>query len=107
MYPALGSKRHFEREMISGIHHVQITIPPGAETEAQIRNVFLFIGADPAPFDTLDVGRVNSAAELGPPLNPLLAEKLRERMAPSVERLARLTGLDLGRWGYQTARRAA
>jgi Sulfotransferase domain len=66
-----------------------------------------FIGVDPLPFDRLNVGQVNSAAEMGPPLDARLAAPLRERMAPLVERLARVTGLDLTPWGYATRRRAA
>jgi hypothetical protein len=59
-----------------------------------------FLGLTALPFQKLDVGVVNSAKEVGPPLNPTTEQRLRERMLPSVHRFAALTGLDLAPWGY-------
>lgn len=58
------------------------------------------IGVDPIPFNTLDVGVVNSASDMGPELAGPVRERLRERMAPHVRRFAALSELDLTPWGY-------
>jgi hypothetical protein len=63
-----------------------------------------FIGVDPAPFEQLDVGVVNSARELGPPLDPGLKARLKQRLAPEVKRFGGLTGLDLSVWEYGPSR---
>ena len=47
-----------------------------------------------------DLGVINSAKEMAPPLDSALERTLRERMAPSVRRFAALTGLDVRAWGY-------
>lgn len=59
-----------------------------------------FLGIAEVPFEQLDVGVVNSAKEMGPPLEPKLEGALRERMAPHVRSFGNLTGLDLEPWGY-------
>jgi hypothetical protein len=64
---------------------------------AQIQD---FIGVDRVPHDRLDVGVVNSAKEVGPPIAPKTRERLREQMEPDVKRFAVLTGLDISPWGY-------
>jgi hypothetical protein len=60
-----------------------------------------FIGVTPAPFEHLDVGIVNSAREIGPPIDPRTEQVLRERMRPVVQRFAALTNLDISAWGYR------
>jgi hypothetical protein len=65
-----------------------------------LREVQEFIDITPLPFAQLDVGVVNSAREVGPPIDPRTEARLRERMRPAVERFASLTGLDLSPWGY-------
>ena len=59
-----------------------------------------FIGVRRAPLDAGDLGVINSAREMGPPLDLGVERVLRERMAPSVRRFAALTGLDVRAWGY-------
>jgi hypothetical protein len=59
-----------------------------------------FIGVDHVPLGADDLGVINSAKEMGPPLDPAFERALRERMAPSVRRFAALTGLDVSPWGY-------
>jgi hypothetical protein len=59
-----------------------------------------FIGVPVKPLGAEDLGVINSASEMGPPLDAALDRTLRARMAPSVGRFAALTGLDVGRWGY-------
>ena len=59
-----------------------------------------FVGVRPAPLGADDLGVINSAREMGPPLDAALERRLRERLAPSVRRFAALTGLDVTAWGY-------
>jgi hypothetical protein len=59
-----------------------------------------FIGVRHVALGADDLGVINSAKEMGPPLDPAFERALRERMAPSVHRFAALTGLDVGAWGY-------
>jgi hypothetical protein len=59
-----------------------------------------FIGVRRVALGAGDLGVINSAREMGPPLDPALERALRERLAPSVRRFAALTGLDLRAWGY-------
>lgn len=60
-----------------------------------------FIGVRRAPLGAGDLGVINSAKDVGPPLEANLERTLRVRMAPSVTRFAALTGLDVGPWGYR------
>ncbi len=59
-----------------------------------------FIEVDRLPFECLDVGRVNSAREIGPPIEEAMRQLLREKFRGSVERFGVLTGLDLTSWAY-------
>lgn len=68
--------------------------------EPVLSRIQAFIGVPVKPLGADDLGAINSASEMGPPLDPTLVRALRERMAPSVRRFAALTGLDVGRWGY-------
>jgi hypothetical protein len=77
------------------------------QPERLLAAVQRFIGVEPLPFLDLDVGVVNSAAEVGPPLDPVIAARLRERLAPSVARLAALTGLNLAAWAPEAVSKAA
>jgi hypothetical protein len=73
-----------------------------ARRDALLGEVQRFIGVEPIPAERLDVGIVNSARELGPPIDPATERRLRQRMAPLVRRFAAVTGLDVRRWGYPT-----
>ena len=64
------------------------------------REIQAFLGLTAVPFETLDVGVVNSAKEIGPALAPDMESRLRERMAPRVRRFGAVAGLDLEAWGY-------
>ena len=66
-----------------------------------------FIGVDRLPFARLDVGVVNSAREIGAPIAPETEALLRERMRPSMERFAALTGLDISPWRTRPCRMSA
>lgn len=59
-----------------------------------------FIGARPIPMDAQALGRINVAADTGPPLDGATKAALRARMAPLVRRFADVSGLDVGAWGY-------
>jgi hypothetical protein len=59
-----------------------------------------FIGVRPSPLGADDLGVINSAKEMGPPLDASLEKALRARMTPAVRRFAALTGLDVTAWGY-------
>lgn len=59
-----------------------------------------FIGVDPRPLNDGGLGRINSAADAGRPIDPRTEQRLREQMAPQVRRFAELTGLDVSAWGY-------
>jgi len=71
-----------------------------AKPEPQLAGIEEFIGVAPAALGADDLGVINSAKEMGPPLDPAFERALRERMAPSVRRFAALTGLDVTAWGY-------
>jgi hypothetical protein len=86
----------FGPQQIRFFLYEDITLRP----QRLLRELQEFIGVEPRPFEHLDVGVVNSAREVGPPLEPQLAQRLRDRMRASVQRFAVLTGLDLSPWGY-------
>jgi hypothetical protein len=71
-----------------------------ARPEPELLDIQRFIGVRPAPLGVGDLGVINSARDIGPPLDARLERALRERMAPSVRRFASLTGLDVRAWGY-------
>lgn len=59
-----------------------------------------FIGAKQIPMDAQALGRINVAADTGPPLDAATKASLRSRMAPLVRRFGDVSGLDVGVWGY-------
>jgi len=59
-----------------------------------------FIGARRLPFAELNVGIVNSAKDLGPELEPVIAERLKTRMRAQVDQFVSLTGMDVSAWKY-------
>jgi len=59
-----------------------------------------FLGLTPVSFETLDVGVVNSAREIGPSIQSKTEQRLRQRMKPTIEQFGAVTGLDLSAWGY-------
>jgi sulfotransferase family protein len=68
--------------------------------EAVLVGIQDFIGVRRAPLGADDLGVINSARDMGPPLDASLERALRERLTPSVRRFAALTGLNLAVWGY-------
>jgi Sulfotransferase family len=68
--------------------------------EPVLARIQAFVGVRPAALGAEDLGVINSAREMGPPLDATTEQALRERMAPAVRRFAALTGLDVGVWGY-------
>jgi Sulfotransferase domain len=86
----------FEPGRIRFFLYEDITLRP----KQFVRELQEFVGAEPLPFEQLDVGVVNSAREVGPALDPQTDHQLRERMRPAVQRFAALTGLDISSWGY-------
>lgn len=74
-----------------------------SEPARVLRDIQAFIGVPSRALPVDDLGLVNSAREVGPPLAPDLERTLRARLAPAVRRFRALTGLDLGLWGYDAA----
>jgi len=68
--------------------------------EPVLAGIQKFIGVRHVGLGADDLGVINSAREMGPPLDAGVERALRERMAPAVRRFAVLTGLDVGPWGY-------
>lgn len=64
-----------------------------------VEDLQLFIGVDVLPWDDLQTGKIN-AADADTPLSSALASRLREHIAPEVKHFAKLTGVDVGAWGY-------
>ncbi|HET7343860.1 MAG TPA: sulfotransferase [Methylomirabilota bacterium] len=71
-----------------------------ARPEPLLAGIQDFIGVRRVTLGADDLGVINSAREMGPPLEAATEKTLRERMAPSVRRFAALTGLDVSPWGY-------
>ena len=93
------AQRYFEvfgRDRVLFVLHEDIVLRP-AKLWSDIQ---AFIGVSKVPFEQLDVGVVNSAKEIGPPIDPATENRLRERLLPSVRRFAAVSGLDLEPWGY-------
>lgn len=65
-----------------------------------VEEVQRFIGVDPWPWDRLRTGVINATEPDQVGLDPKLEARLRERFAPEVAKLAKLTGLDVSPWGY-------
>jgi hypothetical protein len=59
-----------------------------------------FIGIKPLPWNVLSTGKVNATEPDPKGLDPILAEALRQRIAPEVNRFASVTGTDVSIWGY-------
>jgi hypothetical protein len=89
-YAALG------RDRVAFVLYEELVGTP----EPVLARIQAFIGVPGKPLSAGDLGVINSASEMGPPLDWGLDRALRERMAPSVFRFAALTGVDVGPWGY-------
>jgi hypothetical protein len=59
-----------------------------------------FAGAEPHELPERPRGLVNEARSTGADLDPELRARLRARIAPLIDGLSDLTGLDLSAWGY-------
>jgi hypothetical protein len=59
-----------------------------------------FAGIEPWPWSRLSTGRINASDVDDPAIDPALVARLRRRFVPEIERLVRLTGLDVSIWGY-------
>jgi Sulfotransferase family len=71
-----------------------------AAPEPFVAELQRFIGVDPLPWSTLTTGKIN-AIERGPQgLSEQTAAALRQKMRPEVERLAKISGVDVAIWGY-------
>jgi hypothetical protein len=103
-YLCRGDYATFARRYVDALGRENVTFLLYEDLErrpqAMMAGLQRFIGVDPLPFADLDVGVVNSAREVGPALDPLTRDCLKERMAPHVRRFADLSGLDLSAWGY-------
>jgi len=71
-----------------------------SKPEPVLADIQDFLGVSHVPLGADDLGVINSARDMGPPLDASLERALRERLAPSVRRFAALTGLNLAVWGY-------
>jgi hypothetical protein len=90
-YAALGRQR-----VAFFLYEDLVTMP-----EPVLARIQAFIGVPVKPLNAEDLGVINSASQMGPPLDLALDRALRERLAPHVRRFAALTGVDVGRWGYE------
>jgi hypothetical protein len=71
-----------------------------SEPERVLADMQRFIGVQPRHLGVADVGVINPAREVGPPIAADTEAALRRRMAPSVRRFQALSGLCLDAWGY-------
>jgi Sulfotransferase family len=71
-----------------------------AAPECFVERLQHFVGVEPLPWSRLSTGRINAGEDDVRALDPALAARLRRRFLPEVERVARLTGLDVTPWGY-------
>jgi Sulfotransferase domain len=71
-----------------------------ADPESFVTQLQRFVGVDPLPWSALGTGRIN-AIERGTegPREQTVAA-LRQRVRPEVERLARISGVNVSIWGY-------
>jgi len=67
--------------------------------DAFYKDLQTFIQVDPLPREKIATGKIN-ASEPDETLDENLANELREKMRPSVERFSQLTNLDVSVWGY-------
>jgi len=86
----------FGRERVRFVLYEDIARCP----EVLLREIQSFLGLKVYPSALLDVGVVNSAKEMGPPLDAVTERQLKERFRPGVRAFAALSGLDLAPWGY-------
>jgi hypothetical protein len=86
----------FGRERVGFFLYEDIERQP----EVLLAAVQRFIGVKPHSIDARALGLINSAREVGPPLNSDTERRLRERMRSYVERFTALTGLAVAPWGY-------
>ena len=68
--------------------------------ERILDDIQAFIGVERKPLHVDDLGVINSAREMGGPIDSEIEAQLKQRMAPMVRRFQALTGADLAAWGY-------
>jgi len=88
----------FGRDRVRFVVHEQLA---GGGRAGALRDLQEFLGVEPADLGALPRGLPNEARTTGPPLDPAVAARLRERLAGEVRELAELTGLDVEVWGYR------
>lgn len=83
-----------------GRHRIKFVLYEDLHTnhDRLMRSIHEFLDVRVLPVTALGV--VNSAKEMGPPIETRIAAQLREQMRPRVQRFAALTGLDVNCWGY-------
>ena len=59
-----------------------------------------YLGIECLPWSALRTGKINATEPDRAGLDPVLAGRLRARIAPEVARFAEVTGLDVSVWGY-------
>jgi sulfotransferase family protein len=74
-----------------------------SEPERVLTDMQRFIGVEPRHLGVADLGLINAARDVGPPIAAGTHVALRRRMAPSVRRFQALTGVCVDAWGYDRA----
>ena len=99
-YAALAEPylRAFGAQQVRFVLYEDITLRP----KQLWKDIQAFLNLTQVAYSQLDVGIVNSAKEIGPPIDPEFEQQLRKQMSPHVRQFANLTGLDLEPWGYRT-----
>ena len=103
-YLSRGQYGTFAQAWIDAVGRSRITFclfeAAVAAPESFAENLQRFVGVEPLPWAKISTGRINAGADDARAVDAALAARLRRRFAPEVERLAKLTGLDVTIWGY-------
>jgi Sulfotransferase domain len=87
----------FGRDRVRFLLFEELVGPGGADV---LRALQEHIGVAPQDLGALPTGLHNEGRDTGPPLDPSLAARLRERFREQVHEFAELTGTDVTAWGY-------